>query len=85
MFAIWKYISQSVSKRIRIRYLEEFAKQSLANVEKRNGYEWASDFRMHTLNIEKSIGDKVALFLNLIGITTFGVTAALVIRWTFTL
>lgn len=40
---------------------------------------------MHTLNIEKSIGDKVALFLNLIGITIFGVTAALVIRWTFTL
>ena len=40
---------------------------------------------MHTLNIEKSIGDKVALFFNVIGITGFGVAAALVLRWTYTL
>lgn len=51
LFVIWKYISQSVSKRIRIRYLEEFARQSLPNVEKRNGYDWASEFHTHTLNI----------------------------------
>ena len=38
---------------------------------------------MHTLNIEKSIGDKVALFTNLIGIVVSGLTSALIIRWTF--
>lgn len=85
LFVIWKYVSQSISKRIRTRYLEEFTKQSLANVERRNGYEWASDFRTHTLNIEKSIGDKVALFFNLIGITFSGVIAAIWIRWTYAL
>lgn len=85
LFVIWKYVSQSVSKRIRIRYLEEFTKQSLTNVEIRNGYEWINDFRTHTLNIEKSIGDKVALFFNLIGITSSGVIAAIWIRWTYAL
>lgn len=57
----------------------------MPNVEKRNGYEWANEFRTHTLNIEKSIGDKVALFFNLIGITAFGIAAALALRWTYTL
>lgn len=32
LFVIWKYISQSVSKKIRIRYLEEFAKQTLPDI-----------------------------------------------------
>lgn len=57
----------------------------MAYVERRNGYEWANEFRTHTLNIEKSIGDKVALFFNLIGITGFGIIGSLVLRWTFTL
>lgn len=50
-----------------------------------NGYEQASSFHTHTLNIEKSIGDKVALFFNLIGITSSGFAAALWLRWTYTL
>jgi ABC-type multidrug transport system fused ATPase/permease subunit len=40
---------------------------------------------MHTLNIEKSIGDKVALLLNLVGIVASGFIASVAIRWTLSL
>jgi ABC-type multidrug transport system fused ATPase/permease subunit len=85
VFMIWKYISRSISKKIRIEYLSHFIHQSVVNIEQFNGYEWANNFKMHTLNIEKSIGDKVALLMNLIGIVISGCVAALAIRWTLSL
>jgi ABC-type multidrug transport system fused ATPase/permease subunit len=82
LFMVWKYVSRAISKKIRVVCLEHYIRQSVAALEQKNGYEWANNFKMNTLNIEKSIGDKVALLLNLTGIVVSGVIAAVSIRWT---
>jgi hypothetical protein len=51
VFMIWKYISRSISKKIRVKYLEAFIRKSIFELEKKSGYDWANGFKIHTLNI----------------------------------
>ena len=54
-------------------------------IEAQNLYEVSSSFMEHCRTIEYAIGDKVALVLNLAGLTISGAVLALAPRWTLSL
>ena len=65
--------------------MEAFVKKSMKWIDSANLYEISNSFKENAFKIQKAIGDKVALFFNLIGIMTSGIISALIIRWTLAL
>lgn len=57
----------------------------MAWIDSVNIYEEFNSFKENAFKIERAIGDKVALFFNLVGMLISGTVSALVIRWTFSL
>lgn len=54
-------------------------------IETQNLYEVSSGFKEHCRTIENAVGDKVALMLNLTGLTISGAIVSLSVRWTLAL
>lgn len=54
-------------------------------IETQNLYEVSANFKEHCRTIENAIGEKVALLLNLSGLTIAGVIFSLTTRWTLAL
>lgn len=65
--------------------MEAFVKKSMKWIDSVNLYESSNSFKENAFKIEKAIGDKVALFFNLIGMMSSGIISALIIRWTLSL
>jgi len=65
--------------------MEAFINRRMKWIDSVNLYETSNSFKENAFKIEKAIGDKVALFFNLVGMMSSGTISALIIRWTLSL
>lgn len=85
LFCLWKVLSVSIANRCREMYLRSFLRQDTVWVEQHNLFDLAARFKENCLNVQKSIGDKVALYSNFVGMMGSCMATAFCVRWTYAL
>lgn len=85
LFSIWRIISESIAERCRIRYMEQFIKKDVSWLESQNLIELSTKFKENCLSLQKSIGDKIALYSSMVGMLGSCILTSLFIRWTYSL
>lgn len=85
LFSVWRIVSESIMEKCRTKYMESFIKKDIVWMEQHNLIELATKFRENCLSVQKSIGDKIALFTSMLSMLVSCVITAFFIRWTFSL